>query len=58
MSYRPMLIKEPELRWPIVLLAALITAAIVMLLAVIHFVASTNPPVSHSSPVRFESNKA
>ena len=53
MSFRPMLIKEPELRWPIVLLAALITAAIAMLVTVMHFVASTNSPVSRS-PARYE----
>jgi len=42
MSFRgPILIKEPELRWPIVLLAALMTAAIALLVVVMYFVAST-----------------
>lgn len=51
MSYNgPMLIKEPELRWPIVLLAALMTAAIALLIGVMHFVASTKLPVNRSSP--------
>lgn len=50
----PMLIKEPELRWPIVLLAALMTAAIALLIGVMHFVTSTKSPVSRSSPPRFE----
>ena len=55
MSYNgPMLIKEPELRWPIVLLAALITTAIALLLATMHFVASTTPLVNRSSPAQFE----
>ena len=54
MSYKgPMLIKEPELRWPIVLIAALITMAIVLLVATMHFVASTTP-VSRSSPAQLE----
>jgi hypothetical protein len=39
MSYQgPMLIKEPELRWPIVLLAALITAVIALLVVVVLWV--------------------
>lgn len=55
MSYHgPMLIKEPELRWPIVLIAALITAAIALLVTTMHFVASTTSPVNRSSPTRFE----
>lgn len=55
MSYNgPMLIKEPELRWPIVLIAALITAVIALLVATMHFVASTTTPVNRSSPPRFE----
>ena len=55
MSYNgPMLIKEPELRWPIVLFAALITAAIALLVMVMHLVASTNSPVNRSSPPRSE----
>src|ERR1044072_8775862 len=55
MSYQgPMLIKEPDLRWPIVLIAALITMAIALLVATMHFVASTTPPVSRSSQTQFE----
>ena len=55
MSYHgPMLIKEPELRWPIVLIAALITTALALLVAAMHYVASTTPPVSSSSPAQFE----
>jgi hypothetical protein len=49
-----MLIKEPELRWPIVLIAALITTAIALLVATMHFVASTTPSVNRSSPAQFE----
>jgi hypothetical protein len=55
MSYRPILIKEPDLRWPIILLAALITAAIAMLVTVMHFVASTKSPVYRPAPMRSES---
>lgn len=40
MSYQgPVLIKEPELRWPILLIAAVITAALALLAAALHFVA-------------------
>jgi len=45
MSYQgPMLIREPELRWPIVMLAALLTAAIALLAAGIYYM--THPIVS------------
>src|SRR5689334_114580 len=55
MSYNgPMLIKEPELRWPIVLIAALITMAIALLVATMHFVVSTPPLVNRSSPPQVE----
>src|ERR1041384_5329344 len=55
MSYQgPMLIKEPELRWPIVLLAALITAVITLLVAALHSVAWTEPRASAPSPQRIE----
>lgn len=54
MSYRPMLIKEPELRWPIVLLAALMTAAIALLIGVLHFVTSKKSLVNRSSAPQFE----
>ena len=40
MSYRgPMLIAEPELRWPIVVLAAAITALLAILMAGLYYVA-------------------
>ncbi len=43
MSYsEPMVIKEPELRWPIVLLAAVITTMLTLLVAVMHYLASTS----------------
>lgn len=39
-NYRgPMLIAEPELRWPIVLLAAAITALLAILAAGLYYVA-------------------
>ena len=45
MSYQgPMLIREPELRWPIVMLAALLTAAIALLASGIYYV--TQPIVT------------
>ena len=45
MSYQgPMLIREPELRWPIVMLAALLTAAIALLAGGIYYV--TQPIVT------------
>ena len=40
-DYRgPILIEEPELRWPIVLLAAAITALLAILTAGLYYVAS------------------
>jgi hypothetical protein len=43
MSYKaPRLIKEPKLRWPIVLLAALMTGLIALLVGVMHHVAWTS----------------
>ena len=40
MTYRgPMLIAEPKLRWPIVLLAAVITALLAILAAGLYYVA-------------------
>lgn len=55
MSYQgPVLIKEPELRWPIVVLAALITAVIALLVATMHYVASTRSPVGPASSQRLE----
>jgi hypothetical protein len=53
MSYQgPMLIREPELRWPIVMLAALLTAAIAALAAGIHYV--TQPIVTPNVEPRLE----
>jgi hypothetical protein len=49
-----MLIKEPELRGPIALLPALMTGAIALLIAVLHFVISTRSPVNRSSPPQVE----
>jgi len=41
MSYQgPTLIREPELRWPIIMLATLFTAAIALLAAGIYYVTS------------------
>ncbi len=41
-TYRgPMLIREPELRWPIVLLAAAVTALLALLTAGLYYVAMT-----------------
>ena len=42
MSYKgPTLIRDPELRWPIVLLAVILTAAITMLVAGLQYLAHT-----------------
>jgi hypothetical protein len=47
MSYQgPMLIREPELRWPIVVLAAIVTAAIALLAGVLYYLALTQPYVN------------
>jgi hypothetical protein len=47
MSYQgPMLIREPELRWPIVVLAAMVTAAIALLAAALYYVAMTQPALN------------
>lgn len=44
MSYQgPVLIREPELTWPIVLLAAIITAAIALMVAGMQYFALTQP---------------
>jgi hypothetical protein len=46
MTYQgPLLIKEPELRWPIVLTAAFITAVIAILVAALYYVAMPRPTV-------------
>ena len=49
----PMLIREPELRWPIVMLAVLLTAAIALLAAGIYYV--THPVVSTNVEPALES---
>lgn len=60
MSYQgPVLIREPELRWPIVLLAAIITAAIALFAASIQYFALTQPNLhSYSQPSLEESLRA
>ena len=51
MSYQgPRLIREPELRWPIVILAAIITTSIALVAAGLHYVATTQPVNSYSGP--------
>jgi hypothetical protein len=47
MSYRgPMLITEPELRWPIVVLTAIVTAVIALLAGALYSLALTQPYVN------------
>jgi hypothetical protein len=60
MSYQgPILIREPELRWPIVLLAAIITAAIALVAAGMQYFALTQPySNSYSQPRLKESLRA
>lgn len=45
MTYNGLLIKEPQLRWPIVLTAALVTAAIALIVAMLYYMAMTGPVV-------------
>lgn len=53
MSYQgPMLIREPELRWPIVMLAGVLTAAIALLAAGIYYV--TQPIATPNVAPRLE----
>lgn len=55
MSYQgPILIREPELRWPIVVLAAIITAAIAVVAAGMHYFALTQPYLNSYSQPRLE----
>jgi hypothetical protein len=55
MSYRgPMLIREPNLRWPIYLLAAIITTLSVLLLAGVFHLSMTRPYVGSSNEPRLE----
>jgi len=54
-AYRgPTLITEPELRWPIVLLAAAITALLAMLTAGLYYVAMTQSTVKSDMRPRLE----
>ena len=44
MSYKgPTLIKEPELRWPIVVLAGIFTTLIALLVTVLYYLVMTQP---------------
>lgn len=55
MSYQgPILIREPELRWPIVLLAAIITVAIALVAAGMQYFALTQPYINPYSQPRLE----
>lgn len=55
MSYRgPMLIREPELRWPVVLMAGLVTALIMLLTAGALHLTLTKPSVRPAPPPRLE----
>ncbi|HEX5604674.1 MAG TPA: hypothetical protein VFX63_19070, partial [Pyrinomonadaceae bacterium] len=54
-AYRgPRLIAEPELRWPIVLLAAAITALLAILTAGLYHVAMTKTDVNSYTQPRLE----
>jgi|SRR6185503_9170006 len=54
-AYRgPVLIAEPELRWPVVLLAAAITALLAMLTAGLYYVAMTRPDANSLVEPRLE----
>ena len=54
-AYRgPMLIAEPELRWPIVLLAAAITALLAILTAGLYYAAMTRSDVNSYTEPRLE----
>ena len=44
MSYKgPTLIREPELRWPIVVLAGILTTLIALLVTVLYYLVMTQP---------------
>jgi len=54
-TYRgPMLIAEPEIRWPIVLLAAVMTALLALLTAGLYYVSMTKPNVGPYADARLE----
>jgi hypothetical protein len=47
MSYQgPILIREPELQWPIIVLAAFVTAVIALLAGVLYYTALNQPYVN------------
>lgn len=46
----PQLIREPELRWPIVILAAIITTVIALVAAGLHYATNNQPVNSYSGP--------
>ncbi len=50
----PMLIREPDLRWPIYLVAAIITALIVLMIAGVMHLALTRPAVGPPAERRLE----
>lgn len=55
MSYQnPTLIREPELRWPIVMLAAFITAVLTLLVAGMHHLAMGQPLIHSGSAAVLE----
>ncbi|MDQ3802449.1 MAG: hypothetical protein M3416_01120 [Acidobacteriota bacterium] len=55
MSYQgPMLIKEPELRWPVILVAAIITTCIVLVAAGALHLTLTRPAASPAAQPRLE----
>ena len=55
MSYQgPMLIREPEIRWPIFVLAGTITVAIALVAAGLHYLTMTRPNLNLSPPTRLE----
>ncbi|MDQ3803428.1 MAG: hypothetical protein M3416_06305 [Acidobacteriota bacterium] len=55
MSYQgPMLIREPELRWPVILVAATITTLIVLATAGVMHLALTSPAVTPAARPRLE----
>ena len=59
MSYRmPMLIREPQLRWPIVLLAAIITGVIALMVAGLHYLVMNPSVLKPYPPPRLEGLRA
>lgn len=55
MSYQgPMLIREPELRWPLILVAAVITTLLMLVMAGVLHLAQTRPAVRPTVEPRLE----